>query len=72
MITSMGRLRKITIEIDEQLLRRAQKQSRDGVTGTVRRGLQILAAAEAYQKLARMRGKVKFSVDLQTMRNDRR
>lgn len=72
MITSMGRLRKITIEIDEQLLRRAQKQSRDGVTGTVRRGLEILAAADAYKKLARMRGKVKFSVDLQTMRNDRR
>lgn len=68
----MRRLRKITIEIDEQLLRRAQKQSRDGVTGTVRRGLEILAAADAYKKLARMRGKVKFSVDLQTMRDDRR
>lgn len=68
----MRRLRKITVEIDEQLLRRAQKQSRDGVTGTVRRGLEILAAADAYKKLARMRGRVKFSVDLQTMRDDRR
>lgn len=72
MITSMGRTRKITVEIDEHLLRRAQKQSRDGVTGTVRRGLEILAAAEAYRKLARLRGRVKFSVDLQTMRDDRR
>jgi hypothetical protein len=68
----MGRTRKITVEIDEHLLRRAQKQSRDGVTGTVRRGLEILAAAEAYRKLARLRGRVKFSVDLQTMRDDRR
>jgi hypothetical protein len=72
MIASMARMRKITVEIDEQLLQRAQKQSGDGVTGTVRRGLEILAAADAYRKLARMRGKVKFSLDLQTMRDDRR
>jgi len=71
-ITSMRRLRKITVEVDAQLLQRAQKQSRDGVTGTVRRGLEILAAADAYEKLARMRGKVKFSTSLETMRNDRR
>jgi hypothetical protein len=71
-ITSMRRLRKITVEVDARLLQRAQKQSRDGVTGTVRRGLEILAAADAYEKLARMRGKVKFSTSLETMRNDRR
>ncbi|HEV8657677.1 MAG TPA: hypothetical protein VGS96_03530 [Thermoanaerobaculia bacterium] len=64
--------RKITVEIDEQLLRRAQRQSRDGVTGTIRRGLEILAAADAYKKLARMRGKVKFAVGLRTTRHDRR
>jgi len=68
----MRRLRKITIEIDEQLLRRAQKQSGQDVTGTVRRGLEILAGIDAYKKLARMRGKVKFAVDLRTMRDDRR
>ena len=71
-ITSMTRLKKITVEVDEELLESAQKQSGDGVTGTVRRGLQILAAAEAYQRLAAMRGKVKFASDLATMRNDRR
>jgi len=71
-MTSMGRVRKITVEVDEQLLERAQKQSRDGVTATVRRGLEILAAADAYEKLGRMRGKVKFSTDLRTMRHDRR
>ncbi len=71
-MTSMGRIRKITVEVEEQLLERAQKQSRDGVTGTVRRGLEILAAADAYEKLSRMRGKVKFSTDLKTMRLDRK
>jgi hypothetical protein len=68
----MSRVRKITVEIDDALLASAQKQSRDGVTGTVRRGLEILAAADAYEKLARMRGKVKFSTSLATMRKDRK
>ena len=72
MITSMGRLKKITVEVDEQLLHSAQKQSGDGVTGTVRRGLEILAAAHSYERLAALRGKVKFETDLATMRNDRR
>ena len=71
-MTSMAQARKITVEVDENLLRRAQKQAREGVTGTVRRGLEILAAADAYEKLARLRGKVKFSTTLATMRNDRR
>ena len=68
----MRRLKKITVEVDESLLRKAQKQSREGVTGTVRRGLEVLAATEAYEKLASLRGKVKFSISLETMREDRR
>jgi hypothetical protein len=68
----VAQARKITVEVDEDLLRRAQKQARQGVTGTVRRGLEILAAADAYEKLGRLRGKVKFSTTLATMRNDRR
>jgi hypothetical protein len=64
--------RKITVEVDQDLLRRAQKQAREGVTGTVARGLEILAAANAYETFARLRGKVKFSTTLATMRNDRR
>lgn len=71
-MTSMAQARKITVEVDENLLRRAQKQAGEGVTGTVRRGLELLVAADAYEKLARLRGKVKFSTTLATMRNDRR
>lgn len=67
----MGRTRKITVEVPEQLLKRAQKQSGEGVTGTVRQGLELLAAADAYDQLAALRGKVRFSIDLETMRNDR-
>lgn len=67
----MGRVRKITVEVPEQLLRNAQKQSRDGVTATVRKGLELLAAGEAFEQLAALRGKVKFTIDLETMRKDR-
>jgi hypothetical protein len=70
-MASMRRTRKITVEVPEQLLEKAQKQSRDGVTATVRQGLELLAAGEAYEQLARMRGKVRFSIDLETMRKDR-
>lgn len=67
----MGRTRKITVEIPEDLLRRSQKETGEGVTATVRRGLELLAAGEAYEKLARLKGRVRFSVDLDTMRTDR-
>lgn len=70
-MASMARVRKITVEVDDDLLRKAQKQSGEGVTATVRRGLEVLAAAEAYEQLALMRGKVKFSADLQAIRHDR-
>ena len=70
-MASMGRTRKITVEVPEQLLEKAQKQSRDGVTATVRQGLELLAAAEIYEQLGQLRGKVKFSIDLETMREDR-
>lgn len=67
----MAQTRKITVEIDGELLNAAQKQSGQGVTGTVRKGLELLAAAEAYRKVSALRGKVKFSIDLDTMRKDR-
>jgi hypothetical protein len=67
----MARTRKITVEIPEDLLKKAQKQSGEGVTGTVRQGLELLAAAEAHRRVAALRGKEKFSIDLETMRRDR-
>ena len=67
----MVRTRKITVEVPEELLEKAQKHSRNGVTATVRQGLELLAAGDAYDRLGKLRGKVKFSLDLETMRRDR-
>jgi hypothetical protein len=67
----MEQAKKITIQVPENLLRRAQKATGLGITPTVKQGLELLAASESYEKLRRLRGKVKFSIDLQALREDR-
>ncbi|WP_424665767.1 hypothetical protein [Candidatus Binatus sp.] len=64
--------RKITVHVRSELLNKAQRAARAGVSETVRKGLELLAAGEAYDGLLKMRGKVKFSVDLRELRQDRR
>jgi hypothetical protein len=63
--------RKITLELSEDLLRRAQESTGEGVTATVRRGLELLAASTAYTELRKLRGKVKFSTKLKQLRDDK-
>jgi len=53
--------RKITVEVPPDLLDRAQRASGSGITRTVRTGLQLVAASEAYARLRQFRGKVRFS-----------
>lgn len=53
--------RKITVEIPEGLLEKAQSASGAGITKTVCTGLQLLAASRAYARLRQLRGKVRFS-----------
>ena len=68
----MSSRKKVTVEVPSELLRRAQKSTGQGVTGTIRRGLELVAARRAYEELRRLRGRVPFSVDLDTLRDDRR
>ncbi len=56
----------------EDLVRRALDSSGKGLTATVRQGLELVAAGKAYQDLRKLRGKVRFSIDLNTLREDRR
>jgi hypothetical protein len=64
--------RKITIHVPEDLLEKAQKASGQSITETVRQGLRLVAGGAAYRELAKLRGKVRFSVDLTRLREDRR
>jgi hypothetical protein len=63
-------LKKLTVEVPADLLARATTASGEGVTPTVRRGLELVAAGGAYGRLRRFRGKVKFGIKLSELRSD--
>lgn len=65
------RARKITVVLPDELLQRAQRATREGITPTIRRGLELVAAAGAYGTVRGFRGKVRFSIDLGSLREDR-
>jgi hypothetical protein len=67
----MRRARKITVEVPAELLDKAQRASGAGITQTVRAGLQLMAASEAYARLLRFRGKVRFSRSVDELKDDR-
>jgi hypothetical protein len=63
--------RKITVEVPLDLLEKAQRASGTGVTQTVRAGLQLVAASRTYNRLRRLRGKVRFTRTLAELKADR-
>lgn len=67
----MATVRKITVEIPQGLLEKAQQASGSGITQTIRTGLQLLAASKAYDNLRQLRGKVRFSRTLAELKEDR-
>jgi hypothetical protein len=67
----MGTARKITIEVPEDLLEKAQQATGSGITQTVRTGLQLVAASQAYDRLRRLRGTYQFSRTLAELKDDR-
>ena len=64
------RMKKLTILIPEDLLRKATEATREGATPTVRRGLRLIAARQAYDRLLGLQGKVKFSLTWREMRGE--
>ena len=70
-LTVMTSVRKITVEIPEGLLEKAQRASGSGITQTIRTGLQLLAASQAYDRLLQLRGKVRFGRTFEELKEDR-
>lgn len=64
--------RKVTIEVPAELLKRARRSTGEGITATVRRGLELVAAKSAYAELRSLRGTVRLNVDVEALRQDRR
>jgi len=68
----MGRqlkTRKITVHVPADVLDRATAEG-EGVTEAVRNALELRANQNAWRKLARWSGKVKWSVSLEELRKD--
>ena len=63
--------KKVTVEIPEALLRKARRSTGQGITATVRKGLELVAAGPAYEGLRRLRGRVSFSLNWRKLREDR-
>jgi len=63
--------RKITVEVPPELLAKAQRASGAGVTQTVRTGLELVAASQAYARMRQFRGKVRFTRTLAELKADR-
>jgi len=56
--------------LPKDLVDRATKASGLGITPTIRKGLQAVAASDAYERILRRRGKVRFSIDVDELRRD--
>lgn len=61
---------KITVQVPAKLLKRALKSTGEGITPTIRQGLELVAAGQSYEKLRELRGKLKFSVSVSSLRDD--
>ena len=50
--------KKITVMLPEELLDRALKASGEGITPTLRKGLELVAAQDVYKELLKLKGKL--------------
>lgn len=68
-------LKKVTFLIPPALLQKAQKVTKLGVTPTIKKSLELLTSRSTldttYEELLKLKGKVKTSLDLKSLREDR-
>lgn len=69
--SGMESARKITVEVPPDLLEKAQRATGTGITQTIRTGLQLVAASQAYARLRKMRGQVRLSRTTAELKADR-
>ena len=67
----MTKMRKVTAILPADLLEAAQSFTGVGVTETLRIAIEKLAHRQFYDRMREMRGKMKFDIDLDELREDR-
>jgi hypothetical protein len=67
------KLRKITVMLPAELVERATRASRQGLTPTLRQGLEEVIQRDAFERIRAIRGTVKLDVEFydQLRRNER-
>ena len=65
-----SRMRKVTVLLPDDVLRRARRVSKKGITPTLRESLQAYASRDVYDRLLKMRGKGGFSLTWQELRGE--
>ncbi len=63
-------LKKVTVMLPTKLLRRATEVSQQGITPTIRQGLEAVIVNDAYQRVLALRGSVQLGLDLEELRRD--
>ena len=63
-------MQKVTVLLPRDLVQRATAATGEGLTPTIRRGLEAVARAAAYERLRQLRGKVKLSINVDELRED--
>ena len=69
-VSTMIKLRKVTVEVPAELLEKALAATGADITQTVRAGLELVAASGAYARLRQLRGKVRFSRNFGELKSD--
>ena len=65
-------IQKITAHLPKHLLAAAMTISKAGITETLKIGLEEITKSQSCENFRKLRGKVKFSIDLKKLREDRR
>ena len=66
----MKHQRKITVLLPEALIVKAMKETGVGLTPTLRKGLELVAAKSVYKELLKLKGKFDLKIDLKKLRDD--
>jgi hypothetical protein len=64
----MGKLKKVTVNLPEDLLSNAQRVTGKGITSTLCEGLLALERRSLRTALRQLRGEVRFNLDLEKTR----
>jgi len=65
-------IKKVTVDVPADVLKKAQDQTGESISETIRMALTLLASFEAQKELANLRGKVKVKETWQQLKADRR